>query len=196
MTSPLLQINHLKVNRQDTIICNVEEFEIQPRERVAVIGPNGSGKTTLLRVIAQLESSYSGDILIDPALSQSIYVHQTPVMFRGTVLFNARYGLICQGVPPQDRETVPMTALETLGIASLAHRSCRQLSGGEKRRVAIARAAIVKPALLLLDEPFADIDQTGSDAICELLFSLTETAIVVASPQPVPHQLDCRKFEI
>jgi tungstate transport system ATP-binding protein len=196
VNSSLLQIDELKVEKQGNIICEVDKFCVAERERVAVVGANGCGKTTLLRVLATLETNYSGRLQEADPLHHKLYVHQSPVMFRGSVLFNTCYGLICQGIPASQRKEIALDVLEKLGIAGLAKRDCKRLSGGEKRRVAVARAAIVKPDLLLLDEPFADVDEAGTAAICQLLQSLTKTAIIVASPQSLPHQLGCREFKI
>ena len=78
------------------------------------------------------------------------------------------------------------TIADKLDIADLLERRASNLSGGERRRVALARTMILSPSLLLLDEPFADMDQQGLDATCQYLNSLHDTTILIATPNPLP----------
>ena len=185
----MIEIAELKVVRDQKIICAVADLKIQPGERLTVLGPNGSGKTTVLRVMAGLEDDYTGTCRVDLPHHQRTYVHQQPLMFRGTVLANIRYGKRAGG-----RDALEW--LRMVGLEHLAARSTGNLSGGEIRRIALARALAVKPRLLLLDEPLAELDEQASETVCQLLDELTETTIVIASPSPLPSPLGGSTFSL
>lgn len=82
-----------------------------------------------------------------------------------------------------------MVWLQRLGLAPLAHRSTHSLSGGEARRTALARACVLQPELLLLDEPLADLDAAGIDCVQESLNELPDSTILISSPTPLPQDL-------
>ncbi|NIP86545.1 MAG: ATP-binding cassette domain-containing protein, partial [Planctomycetales bacterium] len=123
MTS-LIQIRNLEVRKNGACLCRVAELDVPPGQRVAVVGPNGSGKTTLLRVLAGLETHYQGlcRLQLDPR--QCVYVHQAPYLLRGSVLFNATYGLAARGIRRPQQRQVAGQWLARLGIDHLAHRPC------------------------------------------------------------------------
>jgi multiple sugar transport system ATP-binding protein len=136
-------------------------------EFLAVVGPSGAGKTTLLRLIAGLESPAAGQIRFGgrvvnglPAAERDVgMVFQTPALFPHlTVGENLALGLVLRGAAREriGRE-VKITA-ERLGLEALLERRPAQLSGGQHQRVALGRALIRRPAILLLDEPFAHLD--------------------------------------
>ena len=178
----MIEISKLRVEREGETICTVDQLSVPPGNRLTVLGSNGSGKTTLLRVMAGLTDDYSGTCRVIPGHRELTYVHQHPLLFRGSVLGNVRYG----------QRTGGRDALEWLrlvGMEHLAARSTRNLSGGEIRRIALARALAIEPRLLLLDEPLAELDNQAREIVCELLDSLTQTTIVVTSPTPLPGAL-------
>jgi len=190
----MILIRDLSVEKQDdgskVQICCVDELEVQPRERVLVSGQNGSGKTTLLRVLGGLEKGFTGKVERDVPFAEIVFVHQTPFLFRGTVEFNGSYGLKNRKRHDQAdehslhwRETVAdwMSKFELTDVAKL---NVNKLSGGEKRRVALARAMSLKPNVLLLDEPFADLDSDRREMVLAAIADLTETTVIIASPQP------------
>ncbi|NIL95957.1 MAG: ATP-binding cassette domain-containing protein [Planctomycetales bacterium] len=193
---PLIEIRNLEVRKNGTQICAVAQLDVQPGERMAVIGPNGSGKTTLLRVMGSLEQQYTGQCRLQVAKRQCVYVHQAPYLLRGSVLFNATYGLAAHQISRHQRQEAAHRWLARLGIDHLAHRPCHGLSGGEKRRLALVRALAIGPQLLLLDEPFADLDPDGIQTVCEALEEACSTTIVVASPAPLPDRLGARLFSL
>jgi ABC-type Fe3+/spermidine/putrescine transport system ATPase subunit len=133
---------------------------------VALLGPSGTGKTTLLRMVAGLEAADSGQVLFDGA----DITHTPPeqrsfaLMFQDFALFphltvqdNVGFGLVEQGVSKASRKAA-VELLDSFGLAHKATQATTSLSGGEQQRVALARALIIKPRLLLLDEPFSALD--------------------------------------
>ena len=151
----------------DFLASDNVSFGVEKGRLVALLGPSGSGKTTLLRMIAGLETPNAGDIYIDgqrmndiPAAKRGIgFVFQNYALFRYMTVFdNVAFGLELQKVPKaQIRERV-MELLELTGLSGMEKRYPNQLSGGQRERVAFARALAPNPQVLLLDEPFAAID--------------------------------------
>lgn len=194
--SPVISIRDLSVRREDREICNVAELSVQHGARVGIVGPNGSGKTTLLRVLAGLETIDSGVCTIEAAPRDRVFVHQSPRLFRGSVLGNVTYGLSARGVARSDQRPLALDWLRRVGLDGFQDRDTGTLSGGEIRRVAIARACILQPKLLLLDEPFADLDASGIDDVVAMLASLAESTLLIASPVPLPESLPHRHFAL
>lgn len=190
----MIDINELRVNKNGRTICAVSQLLIKQGERVAILGSNGSGKTTFLRVLAGLETEYEGRCLVGASSKDRVYVHQSPYLFRGTVLFNATYGLRQRGMSKADSERLALDWLKRMGVDQLSGSRIAHLSGGERRRVALARAMVLKPRLLLLDEPLADMDAEGTAAVAAAFDELKECTILVASPTPLPDGLAEREF--
>jgi len=182
----MIQVSNLQVTREGKSICTVEQLAIAPGQRVAIVGSNGSGKTTLLRVLAGLEQDYQGSCQVESTRLGRTYLHQHPFLFRGTVLANVRYGERGRAGDHGESNLEAITWLKRLGIEHLANRTTQNLSGGEIRRVALARALACRPRLLLLDEPLAELDPNAADTVCQLLHNLPETTIVISSPIKTP----------
>lgn len=188
----MIKVRNLIVERRGTAICTVPRFEVAAGERVALVGPNGSGKSTLLRVLAGLEADFSGQCLIDLSPEERTFVHQEPWLFRGTVLSNVTYGLRARGKPRGPARQQAHKWLERMGVTASVDRSGEGLSGGEKRRVALARALVLEPRLLLLDEPFSDLDAAGIEAVTHVLRELPATTLVLSSHVDLPDSLVTR----
>jgi len=106
------------------------------------------------------------------------------------------YGLAARSVKRSERRRIALDWLARLGIANLADRPVGSLSGGEGRRVALARACVLRPKLLLLDEPLADLDESGVGCVGEALKELSDATVVIASPIPLPEGLVARWLEL
>jgi tungstate transport system ATP-binding protein len=152
----------------DGYALDVPSLDVVAGEVLAVIGPNGAGKSTLLRILGLLERPDAGQVLLHGrtvdarhALAERRHmatVFQEPLLADATVADNAALGLRFRGLPAADRTARVQGWLERLGIAGLASRAARTLSGGEAQRVALARALVLEPEVLLLDEPFSGLD--------------------------------------
>ena len=143
---------------------------------LAVVGPNGAGKSTLVQVLALLERPARGEVLFDgaPASGNALpyrrrmaVVFQEPLLLDTTVESNVGSGLALRGVPVQEQRRRSTEWLERFGIAHLAKRSARTLSGGEAQRMSLARALVLEPEVLLLDEPFSALDQPTRAALID-----------------------------
>jgi len=166
-------VAHLEVIR-GTLDLRVE-LDANPGETVAILGPNAAGKSTLLRCLAGLQRIDSGRIELDgKALddpTKRIFVEpqdrQIGVVFQDhllfptlTVLENVAFGLRSRGATKSDARSRASAALERLGLSSLANAKPTALSGGQSQQVALARALVTRPRLMLLDEPLAALDVT------------------------------------
>lgn len=143
------------------------DLEIQQGEFVALLGPSGCGKTTLLRSIAGFLRPESGRILIEGQDISRLAAHHRPLntVFQNYALFphmsvleNVAYGPRRQGASKQTAAERARSALDMVGLADFGPRYPREMSGGQQQRVALARALAPRPALLLLDEPFSNLD--------------------------------------
>ncbi|HVO38378.1 MAG TPA: ATP-binding cassette domain-containing protein [Spirochaetia bacterium] len=170
-------------------VLTVDSLEI-PRGRTTVLmGENGSGKTTLLRLLnGLLEPAagvirYEGRGLADDGAArlrrETVMVHQAPLLFRGSVRHNVRYGLRIRGVPGEEIARRVAAALARVGLPGFEHRRAGRLSGGEMQRVAIARALVLEPRVLLLDEPTASVDHASRLLVEEIVHSLASAGATV-----------------
>jgi tungstate transport system ATP-binding protein len=134
-----------------------------------IVGPNGAGKSVLLRLLHGLLRPTGGRLLWSlpeaEARRRQAMVFQRPVMLRRSVLANALYPLKLAGLPRAEREARARAALDSVGLAALADRPARRLSGGEQQRLALARAAALAPEVLFLDEPTASLDPAATRAV-------------------------------
>jgi putative ABC transport system ATP-binding protein len=165
------------------------DLEFSPGEFTAVAGPSGSGKTTLLNVMSGLDQPTSGTVTVDGqivnGMSKSemsrLRLHRIGFVFQAynllpvlTAYENAEYVLMMQNVPAAERREKVMRLLAQVGLEGMEDRFPRELSGGQQQRVAIARAMASAPALVLADEPTANLDSTTAAELLELMVELNQ----------------------
>jgi len=193
--APVLEVRGLQVERAGVPVLDVPSFRLDEGEIVSLIGPNGSGKSTLLLSLMTLLPRQAGQVLWRGAAvdggrgaiacrRRMALVLQEPHLFRETVYENVASGLRIRGVGRAEERARAMAALDRFGIAGLARRPALELSGGEARRVSLARALAVAPEVVLLDEPFNNLDAPARQAVsADLERSLREarTAAVLVT---------------
>lgn len=171
-----------------TALKNID-LSFSEGEFAGFVGPSGSGKSTLLNIIGSLDVPSTGQSLV---LGQDIakLSHKASAELRNchlgfifqvynllpvyTVYENVEFALLLQNVSASERKKAVMEALEWVGLATLAHKKPDKLSGGEGQRVAIARAMVKRPAILLADEPTANLDATNAHLILQTMKRLNE----------------------
>lgn len=173
MNSAFLELKNLKITLSGATIIQDMSFKIQRNTLTTLLGPSGSGKTTILRAIAGLNTQVAGQIILDnqeiqhlPANQRNIgMVFQSYALFPNMTVFeNVAYGLRVQKVTQENLEKAVTTILKTVNLSDKRNAYPDNLSGGQQQRVAIARAMVLKPKLLLLDEPLSALDaQTRVD---------------------------------
>ena len=154
------------------------DLQVEKREFVSLLGPSGCGKSTLLRLVSGLTAATSGKVAVNGIppenareLMSFIFQDATLLPWR-TVEQNVGLGLELEHVARTTREEKVAKMLELVGLTAVAERYPRQLSGGMKMRVSIARALVSRPRILLLDEPFAALDEMSRDRLNEELLRL------------------------
>jgi putative ABC transport system ATP-binding protein len=177
-------------------------LRVSAGEFLAIAGPSGSGKTTLLNIIGGLDRADAGEVLVEGKNLQLLssgqlarlrlqrlgFVFQAynllPVL---TALENAEFTLLLQGVQVEQRKERVQKLFAEIGLASLEHRRPGELSGGQQQRVAVARAMVTEPALILADEPTANLDSVTATALLEVMEQLNRahgTTFVYSTHDP------------
>jgi NitT/TauT family transport system ATP-binding protein len=138
-------------------------FSVNREEFVCIVGPSGCGKTTLLKIIAGLLEASGGEVLISPSsgtgkLNSAMVFQEHGLLPWMTVLDNVSLGLRFHGIGPKERCAMAMVFVEQFGLAAFADNYPHELSVGMKQRVSLARAFVMNPDVLLMDEPFASLD--------------------------------------
>jgi len=169
MAEPILEAKALEVRRDNSLILDIPHLRVEDKEVLALVGPNGAGKTTLLLTLALLYTPSAGEIKFEgKSISYGkglinlrrrfAVVFQEPLLFDTSVYENVASGLRVRGIRGRELKQRVFTWLEQFGIAHLAKRAARTLSGGEAQRVTLARALVLNPNILFMDEPFASLD--------------------------------------
>jgi molybdopterin-binding protein len=193
MTS-LVELKNLTKQYDNVTALHDANLQIEKGETVTLMGPNGSGKTTLLRIMAGLEKPTSGELYfhgtrINDTNRRQIRDHSTLVfqrtaVFNTTVYHNIAYGLKVRKYADREMEQKVVHALRTVKLEGYEKRQAKNLSGGEQQRIALARALIMDPELLLLDEPTANLDPKTTSIIEETIDHINrqhDTTIIVAT---------------
>ena len=157
-----LRAEGLVVRRGRSEIVHGVDLAVQPGEVVAILGPNGAGKTTLLAALAGTLPAHAGRI---DRTGRTAAVLQTPALARRTARANVELALAWSGAPRSDRRRRAEDALARMKADTLAGFQAQSLSGGEQRRVHLARAVAVAPDVMLLDEPFDGLDPQSHVAL-------------------------------
>ncbi len=167
-----------KFSSKDQIVNALDKvnFEVRDEEFICILGPSGCGKTTLLRIIAGLDAPTSGEILLDgvrvekPGKDRGMVFQDYSLFPWRTVIDNIAFGLEVMGAEKKERYENAREYLELLGLEKFEKSFPYELSGGMRQRIAIVRALINNPKLLLMDEPFGALDaQTRNIMQFELL---------------------------
>ena len=160
-------------------------LEIAAGPSTVIVGANGAGKSVLMRLMHGLLAPSSGTVVWsgDNARRKQAMVFQRPVLLRRSALANVTYALKLASVPRSEREGMALEALDSVGLASLANRPARVLSGGEQQRLALARAWALHPEVLFLDEPTASLDPSSTREIERVIqaFDAAGTKIIMAT---------------
>lgn len=194
---PLVEIHNLLVQRGDVPALWLDHLSLFEGDVLAVVGPNGAGKSTLLLTLARLLKPERGEIRFNGRLvtqepdiayrRRIALVMQDPLLFDASVFDNVAVGLRFRGQSKREIHPKVEAWLERLDIAHLAKRRANQLSGGEAQRVSLARALVLEPQLLLLDEPFSALDPPTRSRLLEEMGTLL--AQISAATVFVTHDL-------
>ncbi|KJY81522.1 ABC transporter ATP-binding protein [Vibrio galatheae] len=186
----------LSMRFKQRVLFHIPSLSIGPNDAIYLKGDNGVGKTTLLKILSGLIKPTTGvvtapsDTWLQRLFSRTgrkgvIYLHQSPYLFDGSVYENVAYGQRFERDATKDKRAQVITALRMVGLETLADEHISVLSGGEKQRVAMARAWILKPSILLMDEPSASLDQESIERLVTMAKDLLErgASLVITSHQ-------------
>ena len=165
------------------VVLNLNELKIPLGKSTVIMGPNGAGKTTLLRMLAFLDTEYTGNLFLREVAvpktqdklkdyrCRSTLIWQRPVMFNMSVFDNVALGLKLRGRVPDKTERAQRVkaALARLGVEHLAKANAKKLSGGEVQKVSIARSLVLEPNLIFVDEPSSNLDVDSIDLLHSVL---------------------------
>jgi tungstate transport system ATP-binding protein len=175
--------DNVSVTARQTVLLDGVSLTLAPGAPTVLIGPNGAGKTTLLRVGMGLLQPSSGRLTWGDRAAvpprRRAFVFQRPVMLRRSTAGNIRYALAAAGLGRSARRRRAAELLDLVGLATLADRPARKLSGGEQQRLALARALAKEPQVLFLDEPTASLDPAATKAVEDVIRAVTARGIKV-----------------
>ena len=196
MSNDFLVLKNVTKAFGKSVVIDDLDLTIKRGTMVTLLGPSGCGKTTILRLVAGLENPTSGQIFIDgeDVTKSSIQNRDICIVFQSYALFphmsigdNVGYGLRMQNVSKEARKQRVKEALELVDLAGFEDRYVDQISGGQQQRVALARALVLKPKVLLFDEPLSNLDanlrRAMREKIRELQQSLGITSLYVTHDQ-------------
>ncbi|HDK28030.1 MAG TPA: ATP-binding cassette domain-containing protein, partial [Candidatus Atribacteria bacterium] len=194
MNKTIIKIRNIKKIYNNKTVLDVDCLDFQEGKIYAIVGPNGSGKTTLLNILNLLDNPDEGQIsFYDQEISNKsnedtlkirrrmTLVNQNPFLFHSTVYDNIAYGLKIRSFSSTEQRIRIKKALNMVGLPGFEKRKVNQLSGGEAQRVVIARALVIEPEVLFLDEPTANIDQRHIDVVERIIKKInkeTKTTVI------------------
>ena len=168
-----LRLSEATVVKRGKLIVGPIDLELGQSGISMIMGPNGSGKTTLLKLMHGLERPKTGGInwAVDTAIAQQrqAFVFQTPVMLRRTALANIEYPLKLRRINASQAKQIARRWLARINLSEAGNRDAKMLSGGERQKLAIARALALKPDVLFLDEPTSNLDGQSTREIETLI---------------------------
>jgi zinc/manganese transport system ATP-binding protein len=180
-TPALVKLHRANLGYDNAAVLENVDLELHSGDLIAIAGPNGSGKTTLFRTILGFLPALSGELIRNCALSEFGYVPQStaldptfPISAREVVEMGGYGRLKPYQISPSDEKNRLESVLEQIGLRNLARRLFFSLSGGQRQRMLIARALMVGPKVLILDEPLAGCDPESQKAISDLLINLSQ----------------------
>ena len=183
-----LRLDEVSFVAGDRAIVDRVSLVLEAGPRTIILGPNGAGKSVLMRLCHGLLAPTSGRVeWAAPERPgerrRQAMVFQRPVMLRRSAIANIEYALGLAGIAGPQRERRARAALESVGLAHLAERSARVLSGGEQQRLALARAWALRPEVLFLDEPTASLDPSASAEVERIIHAIRDagTKIVMCT---------------
>lgn len=182
MKIPVLKIKNLIKRYNGAFILDIPHLEFQSGKIYGLVGPNGAGKTTLLNLLSLLDEPTKGEIFFEEQKVSCFsslnirrkmsMVMENPLLFHTTVFRNISAGLMCRSVDKKMWLQMVEKALTMVGLAGFEKRYAPDLSRGETQRVAVARALILKPEVLFLDEPFTNIDKQNINILEKLIVAV------------------------
>jgi tungstate transport system ATP-binding protein len=175
---PLLRLFDAAVRFGDVEALKPLNLTVDQGEFIALVGANGSGKTSLLRLLHGL-LAHTGRREVRAEMTRQAMVFQKPFFLHLSVMNNLRIALWLAGVPRADRTEMARLALLRVGLDTLRARSANALSGGQQQRLALARAWAIKPHILFLDEPTANLDPYAKNEVESLLQSFAEEGMTL-----------------
>lgn len=184
-----IEIRNVEKYYGDNQVLDIDYLNIEKEKVTGITGPNGCGKTTLLNIIGGLDKEFLGEVFYDnnkfsKKVKQAItIVFQKPYLLKRTVYENIEYPLKLRNMNKKESKTKVLDVMKKLEITDLMDKKGNKLSGGESQKVALARALVFNPKLLLLDEPTSNIDPeyivTMENAITQFNLENKSTIIIV-----------------
>lgn len=204
----MIEIKNLKKNYGDHVVINNLNLKVKDNEMVAIVGASGCGKSTILNIIGQIDSQYSGELVIDGLNMQKMskkkkeefirhninYLFQNFALIESlTVNENLLIGLEYVKIPKQEKMKRIMEALKKVNLGNYSNKKIFELSGGEQQRIALARIILKPGNIVLADEPTGNLDKKSSQLVMDLLKKLQKdgkTIIIVTHSEEVASQCD------
>jgi len=193
----MLKMNHLKFRYETRpLAIDIDELSIEAGETIGIIGPNGAGKSTLLQLLLGIQKMLEGSIVLNDVKLEKksknyfrehiglVFQNPDDQLFMPTVYEDVAFGLKMKGINEKETEVRVNAVLESLGIKNLSDRASLKLSGGEKKRVAMASIFVMEPDIMVFDEPTLALDPKSRRRVIHIINALQKTKIITS------HDLD------